>query len=200
MKRTLLQVYRQTRTDTINTTTALRDWLAARAQGLRWLLAHTEAGVIWGEFNAQGLQLSLPLQRALTPTIEVSWPSLLEARLFGSDGEVLLWRGPAGQWQERSFNDSTTGPGDPTRCLDEHYLLWGTRLADQRDGVSVSAQQNGFSLLAEGAQGILHAPPISALPSDRQRAALHVRHYLAGDPASGMRSIVASRLVDVVEP
>lgn len=184
--------------------TAPADWLLARAgddESERiWLLAHTTEGVIWGIVEGGALTLSSD-QAAFKqpPTLALTWETLLQMRLFGPAFELLVWRGPAlaadgsplgEQWQWRRYEDD--GPtGELVEYLVEDYLLWGTREL---------AGAGGFMQSAEGAQGIVHAPPIAARPDDEHRARLEVRHYLTPDPTSGMLHIDDSRLVRLKEP
>ena len=97
-----------------------------------------------------------------------------------------MWQGPTG-WQARLRRDNA---GVSVKCLDEQHLLWGTRIGQSNDD---------FSEMIEGAQGIIHTPPITVAPSDKLRAALLVRHYLREDGA-GIARIVDSRLVKLQAP
>jgi CRISPR-associated protein (TIGR03984 family) len=161
-------------------------WLAGQAQthGLRWLLAHADNGVIWGELRDNALHLS---SDAFGPVeLALDRETLQQARLFGAAGELRLWRGPD-RFEAHLLCD---GAGVPVEHLDETYLLWGT---------SARATKDGFSELVEGAQGIVHAPPISVAPTEKQRATLLVRHYLGEDEAGVVR-VVDSRLVALTKP
>lgn len=167
-----------------------RAWLAeqAREHELRWLLAHADNGVIWGELRVDGLHLS---SDAFGPDeLRLDWETLQQARLFGAAGELRLWKGPAG-WQAYRLRD---GAGQSVEYLDEEHLLWGTRAVEERDG---------FTAVVEGSQGILHAPPIRSAPiketKHEARARLKVRHYIHEDEA-GVAQIVESRLVALLAP
>jgi len=152
----------------------------ARAYGLRWLLAHADDGVIWGELRADGLHLSGNAFPKFSPPLRAV--TLQQVRLFGPDAELLLWKYDA-TWQTRLIQD---GAGENGEYYDEPHLLWGNR-AEQ--------QQDGFVLLREGKEGLHHAPPLPQgvhLP-----ARLQVRHYLAYDP-DGQAYIAYSRLVALV--
>ncbi len=167
--------------------TDLRAWLHARttALGLRWLLAHTDSGVIWGELRNNELTLSSDAfpRRGLSLRGE----TLQQARLFGAAGELLLWRGPDEQWHATTRHD---GEGEAGEYFDEDYVLWGFKEEQPPRG--------GFCELREGAEGIIHAPPLQHTPSDKQRAHLTMRHYLQHD-ASGVIRIVAGRLLGLSE-
>lgn len=168
--------------------TRLEDWLVDRAKehGLRWLLAHTDSGVIWGEYDPQVDNLRL------SPAT-LSEKSLQQLRLFSENAELLLWRdGSAWRWRvladTRPDAQSSTARQD---CFDEPQLLWGS---DQGKGA------DGFMRLSEGAEGQVHTPP--ALPGPEKQAArqqpprlaLVVRHYFAADD-DGQAYIAYSRLV-----
>jgi CRISPR-associated protein (TIGR03984 family) len=180
-------------------TETLDSWLLAQATrqecNFRWLLAHTDNGVIWGEVRSGTLHLS--------GATNVPREQLQQCRLFGVRGELLLWRGPSfgarspirsDDLQVRLLIDEA--PGDDakglTECIDENHLLWGW--ATRQD------MHNGFIRLVEGAQGIVHVPPLQQPPGEDNRASLRVRHYLAEDTATGMLQIVESRLMELVEP
>jgi len=151
----------------------------ARAHGLCWLLAHADDGVIWGEVRADGLHLSGDVFPRISPPLRAV--TLQQARLFGPDAELLVWRRDAG-WQARLIQD---GVGEGGEYYDEAHLLWGDRQEERQDG---------FVLLRQGQEGLRHAPPLSA---DAQLPArLQVRHYLAYDP-DGQAYIAYSRLVGI---
>ncbi len=128
----------------------LRQWLAGSEQdggerrdaGLDWLLATTYSEVVWGMKVGDVWQLS-PKETALPAG------RLLELRAFGPDAEIFVWRDAAGL-QARLRRDETNKPGDDT--YDEEQLLWGT--------VRLDGAPDGFTGLAEGEQGLVHAPPL----------------------------------------
>lgn len=170
---------------TVDTMQPLHSWLATQASkyGLRWLLLHSEFGVVWGEQNGNALALS-------TPAAMLNWNVLQQARLFGEGGELLVWQGPQ-QWQARLIKD---GEGQPAEWIDEKQMLWGNRLADEPSG------SDCFTAIAEGSQGITHMPPIGDTPpTNEQRARLLVRHYLGEDDA-GVARVSYSRLVKLLKP
>ncbi len=151
----------------------------AKEYHLHWLLAHADDGVIWGEFRADGLHLSSDVFPQVSPPLRVK--TLQQARLFGQDAELLLWKNGA-EWRATLAQD---GQGENAEYYNESHLLWGTAVEDSRDG---------FVLLVEGREGLRHAPP---LPSNsRLPALLQVRHYLNYDP-DGQAYIALSRLVGI---
>jgi CRISPR-associated protein (TIGR03984 family) len=168
-----------------------RVWLTeqAKTHKLRWLLAHTDCGVIWGAMRDDGLRLSCEAFADEFPGVWLDRATLQQGRLFGEDGELLLWQG--GQGLQAILRRDSAGEST-TLYLDEAHLLWGNRKRGEHD--------DGFILLAEGSQGIVHAPPLENAPGDKKRAALHVRHYLTEEEATGLLRITASRLVKILEP
>jgi CRISPR-associated protein (TIGR03984 family) len=118
--------------------------------------------------------------------------TLQQARLVGPAAELLLWRTEGG-WQARLVTDDV---GDEVECFDEWQILWGTRCEGSRDG---------FTLVADGAQGLRHAPPVRVDvrlfdPGENRRPLrLQVRHYLETDTESGLLRVTLSRLVQVTD-
>lgn len=156
-------------------------WLTTQANThhLRWLLAHTYDGVIWGEIDKADLLLN--------KVASLRSSTLIQCRFFSQTGELFLFRGPQG-WKARLRCD---GIGDTVEYLDEQHLLWGTK---------AERLKNGFIRLLEGSQGIAHTLPIQTKPDQRLRARLSVRHYLHEDEKSGIVRIAHSRLVSLIEP
>ncbi len=169
----------------ISTDDDLRGWLTAQARtyNLPWLLAHAEDGVIWGKLrqdDQRGEVLALSCEAYPNRVLGLRWETLQQARLFGEAGELLVWPGPLDQdgrttWQARLIRDDEGGPA--TEYIDEDQLLWGDH------PTAASSQVEGFVQIAEGSQGIVHAPPIgaSALTPNKfvvtERTRLRVRHY-----------------------
>jgi CRISPR-associated protein (TIGR03984 family) len=155
-------------------------WLTnqAKGNGLRWLLAHADDGVIWGEVRSDGLHLSSGAFPGVSPRLRPK--ALQQARLFGEQSELHLWRSGEG-WQARLVQE---GAGEAGEYFDEAHLLWGDGEAD--------APQDGFVLLRQGAEGLLHAPPASGEVKFPLR--LLVRHYVDYDD-EGQAYVCLSRLV-----
>ncbi len=162
---------------------ALPAWLEerGRAHGLRWLLAHSDDGVTWGELRDGKLCLSSAAFPDVSPPLRPG--TLQQARLFGRPGELLLWRQDKG-WAYRLVLE---GQGEEKVCYDQPYLLWGTTVVQEKDG---------FTLLTHGAEGLRHAPPLAPgqihLPLQ-----LIVRHVL-GEDGDKQTGVAWSRLVDLV--
>lgn len=170
----------------VPTDQSLQTWLTAQANAydLRWLLVHADNGIIWGELRNGALILSCDV--FADPGLHLDPLTLQQARLFGETGELRLWQGARGLQASLCQDDR----GAAIAWIDEDYLLWGTQSEQVADG---------FSVLVEGAQGIAHAPPLSASVTERQRARMRVRHYLEED-ADGVVRIVDSRLVELLGP
>mgnify|MGYP000051418742 CR=1 FL=1 len=148
----------------------------ARQYRLRWLLAHADDGVIWGEVRDGRLHLSCDVFPSISPPLRAI--TLQQVRLFGPEAELLLWKDENG-WRARIIQDRSGND----EGYDETYLLWGT---------TIEKWQDGFALLREGREGLRHAPP---LPENvHLPVRLRVRHYLAYDP-DGQACVAYSRLV-----
>ena len=167
-------------------------WLVrqARAHELTTLLAHADDGVIWGRVIGGQLALSSQAFIDVSPPLRVS--TLQQVRLFGKQAELLVWRDGNREWRARLLRDEE-GVSDDQWRFDESQLLWG----DHQEGKSV----NGFTLVADGQQGLRHAVPLPARdihfgPSGWHPLRLKVRHYLARDE-DGVLVIVQGRLVEL---
>lgn len=196
---------------TLNTTADLRSWLLTNAPAhSRWLLAHQEDGVIWGKINDGNGDDSRTLttsDRAATKEVGAASVTqfrlelLLECRVFGIDGELMLWRTEDG-WQARRYQE-TNGDIDlagaaSVEYIDEAQILWGTQ---QEKAERTPSLPDGFTLVADGAEGLRHAVPLIDLGFHRDQPnqmyrplRLWIRHYLAQD-GDGMMYIYGSRLV-----
>ena len=168
----------------------VRSWLRKMASihHLRWLLAHAEDGVIWGENRVDRLATSDEVSPEVSPALRIN--TLRQARLFSERGELQIWRSDIG-WRGCLIREA--GGGDTptfTESIDEMRILWGTE-AEPLD--------NNFTRLTDGAQGIRHTVPLALDGSfniGERPLRLRVRHYL-GENDLGLASIVASRLVDL---
>lgn len=155
-------------------------WLESRAcDGMSILLAHADDGVIWGEVREGRLVLAGNAFPDLA--VELRGVTLQQARLFGPAGELRVWRTSDGTFKGALITDEQ-GETEP---ITEAQWLWGTP-----DGTD--SEVDGFTLLREGAQGMLHAPPVRGLGSS-DRVTLQVRHYLETDE-QGVAAIGVSRL------
>jgi CRISPR-associated protein (TIGR03984 family) len=170
-----------------------RQWFVGQSQarGLTLFLAHDDDGVMWGK--VENGQLRLSGEAFDEVKVELRALTLQQARLFGPAGELLVWRGDGGKWHGRYLHDE--GIDSEYRLPDETHWLWGK--ASHPPG-----PRDGFTLMRDGVQGFLHAPPIElpdpAEPRRGRRAGLRVRHYLKYDD-QGHAYIALSRLVKLVE-
>ncbi len=166
-------------------------WLLgqAKAHGLTTLLAHADDGVIWGQVT--GGRLALAEQALGQPRLRSK--TLQQLCLFGPDAELLVWRDAEGGWRGRILGDGAEGK--PGWYFDEPQLQWGDH---------AESEAGGFTLVAEGQEGLRHAVPLTAAsipfdPPQRRRDRRHplrlgVRHYLAGNDENGTVRIAHSRL------
>lgn len=231
MTRTLTRTIETTRRTTITnlaplprldeTETDLRAWLAQRAwPGAQWLLAHTLSGVVWGRLihdaptdTAAQLVLGSDIAAFASSVRGRLIPAHLEScHLFGPDGELFVWRDDDGL-HARLYRDypvavdpatvdpaavdpaAVDGEGEECDYFDEPQLIWGTQAEPE-------GEQEGFTLVSDGAQGFRQAVPWTQIPFDPIQAAqkqrplrLWVRHYLGRDPQDGTVTIAGSRLL-----
>lgn len=178
---------------------------APRDKGLKWLLATTYGEVVWGEKDNGQWVLS---SRATT----LPGDELLEARAFGPDGEVFVWRDASGL-RARLRADGVGGENCDT--YEETQLMWGT--------VRLDDAPPGFTRLADGEQGLEHALPLKLDESyfitkeydaqgerdmryGHRPARLVLRHYIGRDKqinpdgkdvGTGLARVVDTRLVEM---
>jgi CRISPR-associated protein (TIGR03984 family) len=177
--------------------TDLRSWLQEQAKehNLTYLLAHADDGVIWGVIQSDGtLKTSHEAAQGNAKAEAVCPPlrllTLQQARLFGKDAELLLWRDGDNVFHARLIEDAKGGgTADWKEAYDEAQLLWGTQKAKDVE------LTHGFTLLEDGAQGLRHAVPLTP-DMTKQRVQLIVRHYLADEDFA---RVAVSRLV-ALEP
>lgn len=150
-----------------------------------WFLAHAEDGVIWGRLENGALELSSDVYSAISASLREI--TLWEARLFGANGEIRVWRTDEGFQARRIFDNQETG----RTALDEQHHLWGTE--------KVEAKGN-FTVLIDGQEGLRQIVPLAVadryFPQEgRHRPViLRWRHYVGYDE-HGQARIDASRLV-----
>jgi len=166
----------------------LTSWLEEQARNwkLNYLLAHAEDGVIWGRFDNYRLttaekvfhqpEFNFPTLRILT---------LQQCRVFGQNGEVLLWR-TGETWRSRLVQDNPE-----VYKIPERQILWGTH----------GEKRGNFSLLWDGSQGLKHVVPFTDIALDERnrlinRVRLMVHHFIDYDD-SGVARIHLSRIVDL---
>ena len=168
----------------------LRTWLQEQAKMYRldYLLAHADDGVIWGKALSDGTLITSDeaakgnkIAESICPPLRLL--TLQQARLFGKEAELLLWRDGDNVFHARIIVDIGDENGaNWLEAYDEAQLLWGTQ------GVAL---QHGFTMLEDGAQGLRHAVPFKP-EMRKERAQLRVRHYLAQEDFA---RVEVSRLV-----
>ena len=159
--------------------------------GTPYLLAHADDGVIWGRFDDGSLTTAADVFRqaadAQEVVVELRPKTLQQARLFGTEGEILIWKDNKG-FTARLLNEEHV-PADDI-LPNEDVWLWGTGM--EVEGVAAEAN---FTLMHEGLQGLRHAPPV--VQAIDQRYGLRIRHQLNYDDR-GQAYIAYSRLVNLV--
>jgi CRISPR-associated protein (TIGR03984 family) len=170
-------------------TNDLKQWIEVQQKKyqLKYLLAHAEDGIIWGRFESGQLVTAEQLWDR-SPGLQPD--SLQQCRIFGKNAEVMLWRKEEG-WQARVIQEEQK----KIDCLIiEKQMLWGNKI-EKRD--------KGFTLLADGQQGLRHAVPITGISIDPTSKSsprpvyLHVKHYIEYDHV-GIALIRYSRLFDLI--
>lgn len=182
---------------------SLINWLQQMANQyhLKYFLAHAEDGVIWGRFNEsyhlitadsvfspEIFNIHLPKLRLLT---------LQQCRIFGETAEILLWKAQK-TWKARIIKDDSS-----VEHIPEKQILWGTQVEKGKN--AENGEQNGFTLLSDGSQGLKHAVPITGLSNyfseDKTQlyrpVRLNVKHYIKYDEETGIGRIFLSRLVSL---
>lgn len=150
-----------------------------------WFLAHADDGIIWGRLYNGQLVTSDSAFPKISPPLRLI--TLQQARIFGHNAEVRVWRNgskfEACRLEDYSREDAV--------AFDEDYLLWGTR---------VEEKVNSFTLVSDGRQGLRHAVPIDISEgkfNGKHLLQLQIRHYLAYDQEQAR--IALSRLVELTE-
>lgn len=180
-----------------------KSWLVEEAQELDpqdiYLLSFHDDGVVWGKLKKEGDQHKLitsddALKNSPSPKFRLE--TLQECRLFGQNGELLIWRTDGDNFNARRIIDKKTDKPDEIEYFDEPQVLWGRE---------IEYSDEDFTIVREG-QGVRHAFPMKLEPSAFQSSEdeksrsrplrLLVRHYLAYDE-DGCVYINLSRLVKV---
>ena len=164
----------------------LKDWLEAKAveYGFNWLLLHADDGVIWGYYDRQAAALKLSGEVFAETRVTLRQSTLQQARLFGPQGELFVWKAAEGFLSRLILGEETPLPGQDS--FDEVHLLWGE---------AVKTRDN-FTLMVEGAEKHYHTLPLTLKKGSR--AGLQVRHYLNYD-STGQAYTACSRLLGLVE-
>jgi len=167
-------------------------WLSWQMQAheLKYLLAHTDDGVIWGRLDGTELITSHDVAPKHSPPLLAE--TLLTVRIFSRAGELLIWRDESGEWTGRLIVEDRPGAtAEWTKAFQEKQVLLGT-YAQHLD--------RDFALMSEGSQGLFHAVPLDLTgPIDEQCRPLRlvVRHYLKEDD-NGFVRVNTSRLFNLL--
>lgn len=159
--------------------------------GFAWALAHSDDGVTWGRFDGEAGCWRLGHDAVPEVSPPVRTEALQELRLFGEDGEVLIWRsdeGLRGRLLEDARGDGPRDESDPLRPADEFRIVRGDRIRAEARG--------GFTRVtdATGAEQVL---PLALDESQlrQHKVRLHVRHHWEQDAQNGTVRIAVTRLV-----
>lgn len=147
----------------------------ARAEDCDYGLAHFDDGVLWG-VKADGRFVWSTEALPGAPALRAR--TLRQLRLFGPTREYFVWR-EGDRLAARELQEITGGTDG--EYVDRALLLWG-----RPEGGAMGL----FQPMAEGKQGLRHAPPITLAKAGK----LVLRHYIRDDE-NGCARIVASRLV-----
>jgi CRISPR-associated protein (TIGR03984 family) len=156
-----------------------------------WALAHCDDGVTWGRYDADAKVWQLGNQVApdISPPIRHDW--LQELRMFGAQGEVLIWRcedGLRGRVLRDGEAQAFGNASNPLRPSDEARIVRGRMVRRTLD--------HEFTHVADitGAEQLL---PLKVTQEQLQRGSVRlvVRHYFEQNPETGMVRIGATRLV-----
>ena len=179
-------------------------WLAQQTADLvttdqpLYALIHLDDGVLWGRVDNSKLVIPLaddcdwvPQLRALT---------VQQCRLFGSNGELFIWRIAEGKWRGRKLLD-VQGVGYSK--IEESQLLIGNEIVakppDDFNNIITNLKE-GFIAIRDRSKGLRQVVPLPATTAtidDNHRLALVVHHYLSEDE-DGQANIKCSRLVDLI--
>jgi len=158
--------------------------------GLRWLLAHCNDGVTWGRWSPDKNRWETASEVFPEFVPEIGEHNLLELRIFGNDGELLIWRTAQG-FRGRYLQDAA-GDGRILSPIDEERLLVGDRIKEEprkgftRVGSPSGSEQIVPCLLEEG-----------DFKREPWPLRLQVRHYLQEDPKTGVVRVAITRLVNL---
>ncbi|WP_204103143.1 MULTISPECIES: CRISPR-associated protein Csx19 [Spirulina sp. CCY15215] len=163
----------------------LRNWIEEQAKQyhLDYILAHADDGVIWGHFR-QGQLVTSDSVLSQSPSLRDL--TLQQCRIFGQNGEILLWK-VNGNWKARAIRNPDV------EKLEERQILWGTH--------GQKKISEGFTVLRDSSQGLKHAVPFTDINLETNEkltrpVRLIVNHYIGYD-SDGVARIFLSRLVNL---
>lgn len=176
---------------------SIYDWLNGPDESLldkgeiRWLLAHTFTGLVWGRREADGWHLSSELNEDSADEIfpRLDTGTVLHLRLFGKKGEIYIWR-DGERLRGRAIFDESENLIEAHQQAETH-ILWGTK----------GEVKDKFTVLSDGQQKLMHAFPLplpeQAFGGFHRPARLHLRHYITRHEETGLARIALTRLYDV---
>lgn len=124
-----------------------------------YLLSFHDDGLVWGKVKGDELITSESLNDSRFPKFRPE--TMQECRLFGEEGEILIWRDEANQFKGRLAEENYLKDFEP---FEEKQVLWGRGIAKKgspkiaKDGEELW-QTEDFTVVSDGEEGLLHAFP-----------------------------------------
>jgi CRISPR-associated protein (TIGR03984 family) len=178
----------------IQDTYRLRKWLNEKVQEhkLKYLLAHAEDGVIWGNFDSQCNLITSDEPIKLFPKWQFPafrYETLQQCRVFCETVEIMFWKTDEGL-KARIIKDKHLKQQE---YITEYQILLGTHGEKNED--------RSFTLLWDSKQGLKHAVPFTDIVLEKDgvlknKVRLKVNHYIDYNDA-GVAHIYLSRLVNL---
>lgn len=166
-----------------------------------WLLAHCFDGVTWGIWDENAFQWKTANRVFPEISPEIRDDNLIEMRIFGKEGEILIWKAD-GKLCGRLLKDNAdevNGNKKYLLPLEETWLLLGNRLLEgAREGFSRVGSPTGaeqvvpFCLTKDD-----FIDGTRVVKDDQWPLYLLVKHYLQQDLETGVVRIAATRLVEI---
>lgn len=148
----------------------------------RWAFALCHDGVTWGRLDGDDWSMADARFDDLCPP--VTEDNLRELRVFGPDGEVLIWRSGTG-FKGRFLQDAP-GPAEPyVRPMVERQILLGRPRKERGSFTRVASVSGREQVLPLTVSGNTSRPPFR----------LVVKHYLTREDETGVVKVAVSRLV-----
>lgn len=163
-----------------------------------FILIFQDNGVIWGKFTPNNKSISLSCGMAAPESVENEL--FQQLYVFNQSGQIHVWKDSLGFHGTKIVDDIMEGIEEAT--FDQSLYLWGTGVIEKK---------NGFSLLADGKQGMNHAVPIEDLTDDQfidpkendgtdeersRKILLNIRNYIGYVKDNGAAYVKYHRLLD----
>ncbi|WP_129675900.1 CRISPR-associated protein Csx19 [Candidatus Chloroploca sp. Khr17] len=156
----------------------------------RWLLAHSLDGITWGRYErtTQTWLLGHTIAPEISPPLQRQM--LLELRIFGAAGEVLIWRTDDGLRGRVLREDGEAYQRDnPLRPADEERIVLGRHILETHHTA-------GFTHVRDGTAKEQVLPLVVSEQDLRSgKVRLVIRNYYEADATTGVVRIAATRLV-----